>query len=348
MRYKESKSASAEILRMIIPEMARHDASYHPVNYAIWYENIAGINPALKQAMEEQLALGNKFNDDALTTLFQKHIQERDEIHNKQIQEALQRLIGEVKVLVQDSSSQADQYTGSLEKFQTQLDGAADQEVLKNVVQSLLQETRMMRMRMSELREQLTERANEVNSLRGALNQALGEAMIDPLTGLLNRRGFNQVVEAQAVPNTHTASAPPCLILADIDHFKKINDTYGHLFGDKVICGLGEVLCAGVQQWGTVARFGGEEFAILLNPTQTAKACAVAENLRANIEKTPFRRNERELVQVTISMGVADYFADESVEQWINRADMALYASKRSGRNKVTLFREDLNAQARQ
>ncbi len=343
MRYQETREASAELLRLIIPEIARHDLSYNPINYAIFYETLADINPALRKALDEAMAQGQPLNGERIDSLFQQYIGGRNDALDSRFHDELKRLFDELAGLTQDIAGRAGKYGDRLELCQHEITGEMDPVVLGRRIETLLNETRAIRSSMSEMQKQLRDQAAEVETLRRSLAQALGEAMTDPLTGLLNRRGFDQTLAYTLAKAAEPADQTLCLILVDIDHFKKINDSHGHLFGDHVLRGLAKVLDSGVRQRGTVSRWGGEEFAILLEEIPVAKAHAVAETLRAAMAKINFRKSkDQENLVVTISLGMAAYRKDESMDNWIRRADLALYASKLNGRNRVTQYDETL------
>ena len=134
--------------------------------------------------------------------------------------------------------------------------------------------------------------------------------------------------------------ASPCLLMLDIDHFKKINDSFGHLLGDKVIKMVARTLKNQIKGKDIAARYGGEEFSVLLPETELKNAWTVAENIRRMIESMSIKRahDKQEVCRMTISIGVARYQSDESVTDFIGRADNALYHSKNTGRNRVTVF----------
>ncbi len=127
--------------------------------------------------------------------------------------------------------------------------------------------------------------------------------------------------------------------MVDIDFFKRVNDTYGHVVGDHVIRFIGASLNKQTKGKDTAARFGGEEFAVLLPETTMDGAHSVAENIRKSIEKAKLvnKANDQPIGQVTVSIGVARYRTNESIESFVSRADEALYKSKQEGRNRVTL-----------
>ena len=163
------------------------------------------------------------------------------------------------------------------------------------------------------------------------------EAQSDALTGLGNRRSFDKALEV-CIGNV-ADTKPLSLMIADIDHFKQINDTFGHVFGDAVLRGIAQVLKANIKGQDAAARYGGEEFVILLPDTPIVGAHAVAEKIRSTIANGRIRRTNGEAAVggITISLGVATYCAGETAGEFISRADKALYLSKTDGRNRVTL-----------
>ena len=157
----------------------------------------------------------------------------------------------------------------------------------------------------------------------------------DPMTGASNRRHFMPLLR-QEINRGHRFNHCVSLLMLDIDHFKKINDTYGHPTGDLVICTLADICRKESRQIDVVSRLGGEEFAILLPETGIQKALAVAERVRAAVENTPIKSLGNIEFSFTVSIGVAEQPQDEkSEEKLIGMADAALYQAKTSGRNRV-------------
>jgi diguanylate cyclase (GGDEF)-like protein len=162
-------------------------------------------------------------------------------------------------------------------------------------------------------------------------------AATDALTALPNRRYFIEAanLEVERVRRFGTAAA---VVMIDLDNFKVVNDTYGHAVGDEVIRSLSRVCKRNLRKIDTLARMGGEEFVIMLPGTDESAARGVAEKLRQMVVKTPIRSGRTEL-RMTASFGVAEVFvADKSIDECVARADLALYAAKRSGRNRVANF----------
>lgn len=165
------------------------------------------------------------------------------------------------------------------------------------------------------------------------------QATHDPLTGLLNRGALSlhlEKLQAWRREEQSSGSLPPCAVLMmDIDHFKKINDTHGHSVGDLILAEFARVLLAQTRNDDCVARYGGEEFVILLLNTPGDRAAEVAERIRRAVETHHFPDHNHLRVPVTASIGVASLQGDEAPEQALERADAALYGAKEAGRNRV-------------
>lgn len=162
-------------------------------------------------------------------------------------------------------------------------------------------------------------------------NQVLQkETLTDPLTGVGNRRRINQIIESEIGRYYRHSMVPFSVLLLDIDFFKKINDAHGHLVGDQVLKGLCKKILAMLRVSDEIARWGGEEFAVLLPTANKEHATTLAERIRADIAKTDF-----DGMRVTVSIGVAEYVRGESLEELLGRVDQALYTAKQGGRNKV-------------
>ena len=155
-------------------------------------------------------------------------------------------------------------------------------------------------------------------------------AIIDPLTGVYNRRHMEDSLQS-AIERTKRGYGKTSLIALDIDHFKKVNDTLGHDIGDKVICEIVDTVKSRLRKLDYIFRSGGEEFTIILSNTPLTNALAIAEDLRQRVADAKILESRR----VTISLGVAQYEPGETRESWCKRADTHLYEAKQDGRNLV-------------
>ena len=184
----------------------------------------------------------------------------------------------------------------------------------------------------------LADRLAQVESLNHELQLQLqarsSESQTDGLTGLANRRSFDYEFNKRCQTARHSR-CPLILVLLDVDHFKAVNDTRGHHVGDAVLRGLAGVLRDNLPPGVLLARFGGEEFALILSGLSIDDAIEVVEQLRLSVRHTQFR-HEGQRLSVTISCGLADLGAQDYCEHVIQRADAALYASKQAGRNRTS------------
>lgn len=189
--------------------------------------------------------------------------------------------------------------------------------------------------RLKSLSERVAHMEQEAMGFREHLEEQRQKALIDPLTGLPNRAAWSERLEheiQQWQQHRNTLS----LAMLDLDHFKRINDSYGHLAGDKVLKIIATVLRKRLRGSDFIARFGGEEFVLLLPATPPAVGAKLLETLRAAIEACPFHfKGER--VTITISMGLASFRVGEHSDLVLKRADQALYRAKNAGRNRVEL-----------
>jgi diguanylate cyclase (GGDEF)-like protein len=183
----------------------------------------------------------------------------------------------------------------------------------------------------------VTDNAIHKKDLERANSELAILSQTDGLTKLYNRTHWEHCLQAEFKRWLRSQHAS-CLVMIDIDHFKKINDGYGHMAGDQVIKHLSTVIKAHVRETDISGRYGGEEFSILLADTSLENANVFAERLRKEIENAKVKYNDIELAY-TISLGVAEINASmQSYEAWIECSDAALYKSKEAGRNKITLF----------
>jgi diguanylate cyclase (GGDEF)-like protein len=163
-------------------------------------------------------------------------------------------------------------------------------------------------------------------------------ANVDGLTGLFNRRWMNEYFQRQ-IGRALNDNKPMALILADLDHFKTINDKHGHIVGDEVLFAVATVLTQQIRPTDLLARFGGEEFAFILPETSTEEAHQIAERIRAAIETTRlgFDKEVKDEIHVTLSLGVTNLLLGDDINTLLSRADQALYQAKEGGRNRVAI-----------
>ncbi len=338
MRYTENKDKSAELLRLVLAHMGRHPAALNPITFTLWYEHVAGINPKLNAALQQLEVEQTVLDDETVLRLYNQCVAPADGAALERIGSDLQRLMAGVVQTATNTGQHAGAFGDQLDHLTATLVGQ-DATRLAPQLQDVLNGVVKMRGSVDVLQQEFSAAKGEINRLRQDLDRARSEAYVDPLTGVLNRRGFDkrlqQMVAQLATPDSHG-----CLVMLDIDHFKNVNDTHGHLLGDKVLQAVGEVLRSTVTDPAHVAaRFGGEEFAIVMPEATVVQAAALAEAVRVRTRAMRIRQRgaAEVLLTITLSGGVTELRPGDDEHTLIARADAALYRAKRDGRDRVAV-----------
>lgn len=248
--------------------------------------------------------------------------------------------------LVHSQMAAGDRFTNSLAEANLklpQMSGNADQ--VRTLVKLLIAENAKMQQEQLLLKQQLELSQTQIEALRFNLAEAEEVSLKDPLTGVSNRRALDLNLQ-QSMAEATTLKRPLCLLMCDLDHFKKLNDTYGHPVGDEILKVFSSILTENVRQGDTVARYGGEEFAIVLTRCDTSTAARIAERMRLDISarKLALNRNGQIISNITASFGVAQFLAGDTPETLMKRADAKLYEAKNSGRNRIVVDKSALAA----
>ena len=340
-RYAQSKERSAELLRLALMRMSAHAAALNPTTFTVWYEHLSGMNAELSGAFERAERDDPTLDDGTIRRLYEEHVLGARERATAKVGGGLELLIKQIGDAAARTGDDAGQYGQSLATLAQALrpEGLA---AIPDQLADVHARTARMSQSLDALQQQLVQSHAEVGRLRNELQSLRSEAMTCPLTGVLNRKGFDErLAEMLAAPTSR--GHDHALVMLDIDHFKKVNDTHGHVLGDRVLEAMGRLLREGVTDAAaSVARYGGEEFAILLPGSGLARAHEVAEQVRGAISRIKLRQRKTdvEVLRVTASAGVALARPMDSATQLIQRADAALYAAKQSGRDR-TVIAED-------
>ncbi len=237
-----------------------------------------------------------------------------------------------LQALADDVSSSVGQHATQLEKATQTLTGESGRtdealaELVVDVIDDIVRANHNLKSKLESAESKLQEQAVEIEA-------HISRSLTDTLTGLPNRREFNDRL-AERMSAWNRRKEVFTLMLLDVDHFKRLNDQYGHVVGDRVLAGIGKALRASVRREDAVARYGGEEFAVLLPNTTLEQAARAAHNVREAIARVTVDHNGRQ-ISVTASGGLAMIQSKEESESLIQRADAALYAAKAAGRNRM-------------
>lgn len=340
--YKQTREESAAILKLVIAEMGRHDAPFNPAAFSVWYEHFAGINPGLSQAVEICRQSSPRLTGETIDELYRTHVADPNAEAAKAASGQFDQVMTAVAQQAESTGRDAKAYGNQLAGLSQALQGG-EAGVGEGTIAPRLSEvasgTERMQTSVAALARAVDDGKAEIERLHLALDRSRTEAITDPLSQLLNRKGFDDALRRVLAQPARSGRAH-CLVMLDIDHFKRINDTYGHPVGDTVIQALGQVLKRLTSGPGlSVARVGGEEFAVLLADSTVALATQLAQAVQALVRSTSIRKRgaQETIASVTISAGVAALGPGADGAALIAAADQALYTSKQNGRDRVTV-----------
>jgi diguanylate cyclase len=333
--YLERSETASDFAKQAFDLMQRHGVAPHPRNFEIWYNYISGAVPGLVRAVDAVIADGGTFSKERLDALHKEFFPDPSE--DSRLADAAARIegeIGKVMTAFDEAGGNARAFGQALGGFAHALQG--DESEVKAAIEKIVDATKDMRHQVQALEGRLDRSLGEIGQLKTDLDAMREEAFTDSLTRIPNRKKFDlelQRLAAEAAADGRELS----LLMLDIDHFKRFNDTFGHPIGDQVLRLLAATLKENVKGRDTPARYGGEEFSVILPDTRLADALVVAENIRRAIgsKKVVNKQTGEDLGRITVSIGVGRMIAGEPPENLVGRADEALYAAKRGGRNRV-------------
>jgi diguanylate cyclase len=315
--------------------MGERDIVATPENFELFYAYASGENPGITQVMGALIAARKPFTPDVLADLRMRCLSgARAAATMESLGGDMGAVIGEVLGKLEASTRETSDYKNTLSAATGQLGSERSPADLRKLVDGLIAATHAMEQRAKNLEGELQASSQQVNELRDRLDDVRKESLTDPLTQIANRKAFDDAVQAAQMA---ADNEDVCLLLCDIDLFKKFNDTWGHQTGDQVLRLVAACLSENVKGRDTAARYGGEEFAVVLRGTSLEAATRVAEQIRASVEtKKLVKKSTGEILgTITISIGVAHFSKGEAAEAVIRRADACLYGAKHHGRNLV-------------
>jgi diguanylate cyclase len=329
---------SYSLARRVVDEMESAGVWPTPVNFELWLYYLSEPDGALGREIQRLLETREPFSEATADMLAAEYLP-RGRL-TEEIRDAgrvLDRELTSVAAAISDAHSSNIAYGATLAEASANIETADDPEQLKVLVNGLTTATHQVQAENASLEKRLENSTREVARLREHLEQVRMDAMTDALTNLANRKAFDQRLE-DATIQAEATNTPLALAIIDIDHFKRFNDTWGHQTGDQVLRYVASVMARVSPQPRLAARYGGEEFAMIFPAEKTEAVHAALECIRKEIRSRSLRRRSTndDLGAVTISIGFAERFSNESASSLLERADAALYASKRSGRDKTT------------
>lgn len=307
-----------------------------PQNFDLWFTHVSGANPELSQQIAA-VAGGQPVTPAALQDLHARFGAAKTDVDAiVERAEAIQRGAQSMITLVAGNIEHLHHYGNTLSHWSARLNEDRTLENLLQAVTILSAETAKASERNRALEQQLAAATARIARLKDGMEELRREATTDTLTGLVNRKAFSTRLR-RALADARTDGFGVSVLMIDVDYFKRVNDTYGHAAGDLVLRLIGRLLGESVKGRDTAARFGGEEFAVLLVRADLKGATTVANQIRVAVEsKQLFRKRvSDEAVRITVSVGVAQFRPNETAAALLERADAALYQAKSLGRNQV-------------
>ena len=327
--------AAYELAKSALQEMEAAGVWPTPLNFEIWLHSLSSPDSGLAIELRRILSNGPLTEDESerLAAEYLPRARLSDEIRDAGAQ--LSKELSSVAGAIAEAQRNQATYGETLAVADQNLTSGGD---IQKTIQDLAAATRKVSAENAALEQRLSESTREVGKLREHLEQVRREAMTDALTKLANRKAFDDELARQCAFAAERHQ-PLALAVLDIDHFKRFNDTWGHQTGDQVIRYVASVLSRLAVPPRVAARYGGEEFALIF-PAESASAVQHAlDQTRKEIASRSLKRRStnEDLGAVTISIGLAEWRIGETPACLLERADAALYASKRSGRNRLTL-----------
>ncbi len=316
--------------------MAECGVPTNPQNFEVWFHYAAGSNPDLKKALEEIKGNGSEIDPAVIDEIREEFFGDKNtkdavlDISSKMSGE-LNRVLEIIQATGEDTTQFGNTLAGAADVL-----GKSDTGDVRQMVEELVTATKKMEARSQALEQELQKSTAEVNQLKENLETVTHEALTDELTNLANRKSFDKELR-DAARNAANSDEPLCLIMSDIDHFKKFNDTWGHQTGDQVLRLVAHCLKTSVTEGQMPARYGGEEFGVILPNVSLEQASEVAEKIRSTVQskKVVKKTTGESLGTITLSLGISQMKKDDTLDSLIKRADACLYAAKHSGRNCV-------------
>lgn len=336
MSYTEERNKAGEYLRLALGLITKYNLPVDPVNYTVWYEYVSGKNAKLKKALDLSIAQEKPISNQLVEAVYQKYVADGDRL-------VVSKLLTKISLMLKDITSHVTDTQGDLAGHGQNLEGLAARTVdvndfneMKDIVDQMLIETKELLKSGKRLQNRMKISSEDLKQLQQDLEKSQQESQTDTLTSLINRRGLDKQLELERIRARQNNSSFS-IIMVDIDHFKIVNDTHGHLVGDSLLKSIAQLLKTHLRKNDVAARYGGEEFLILLTETGIDGAMAVGEKIRKALYAKEWKVKDTGLSmgKITVSMGVALYRLNEPEKDLIKRADDALYMAKKKGRNQI-------------
>ena len=308
-----------------------------PRSFSVWYEYHQGSNPDLRRLIDILLSNRKTVGTDDVARLYDRFIANPGDHQDlRATAERMQDTLCQVLALVREAGVDASRFGTAIRTVSGRF---ADSECsIGTLVQCLISEARDVAARAGRIEGALTRNGEMIRTMQHSLSDAREAAITDALTGLANRRHLDETMRVLTGVAMNDGG-PVSLLIFDIDHFKRVNDRWGHPVGDLVIQLAAATIRADLRDTDLAARYGGEEFAVLLPGVAIDEATTIGERIRKAFatHKMVLRESREAVGMLTVSVGAAGYEPGEPLAEWVRRADAALYEAKAAGRNRLVV-----------
>ncbi|MEM7069161.1 MAG: GGDEF domain-containing protein [Pseudomonadota bacterium] len=328
----------SSLAQKVLTLAEEHTNPPYPKSYEVLYTYFSGHNSNLRKLADEIIAEKGSLTREDLERIYSETLDSPGKFHDVQLDtgKKLNSELDEISTLVEKYMTANTEYSSCLNESVRDLSSVESAGDLKGMIANLIRENENMRDQTLELSKSLENSKGQIYDLKMCLTAAIEDSMKDPLTDIGNRRWLERSL-SKVLETSDFNIEKYCLVLIDLDHFKKINDTFGHLVGDKVLRYFGSILNKSIKGQNICARYGGEEFAILLSGYELDKAVGFMNEIRKKLEGSNLvlSNTKKSIGTVTASFGVTTVKNGDTMEELLDRADELLYSAKSAGRNQV-------------
>lgn len=327
---------SLKNLKKVIPLMGKYSVPVTPINYAVWYTYVTESNSEVTKRLNKAINESKLIAQTETQNIYNDCIEQKHTIDSEKVRRHLEAMLLEIASNFEDTINNTQDFSKiideHLNRFERQGDPNLTMKEAMLLIQKLITGSDLIKKTTKTFITQLEKTRQQITTLQNELHKARSEAIHDALTGLFNRRAFE--LESAEL---NEQKMPYSIVMFDIDHFKNVNDSYGHSFGDLVVKAVAQTALKTFPKSCHVYRLGGDEFVVILKNTTTGPAVRLANSCRQNTMRINIRtiHNNEVVSSIRTSFGVAQWNGRTSFAETLERADQMLYKAKAQGRNRV-------------
>lgn len=327
---------SLKNLKKVIPLMGKYSVPVTPINYAVWYTYVTESNNEVTKRLNKAINESKLIAQTETQNIYNDCIEQKHTIDSEKVRRHLEAMLLEIASNFEDTINNTQDFSKiideHLNRFERQGDPNLTMKEAMLLIQKLITGSDLIKKTTKTFITQLEKTRQQITTLQNELHKARSEAIHDALTGLFNRRAFE--LESAEL---NEQKMPYSIVMFDIDHFKNVNDSYGHSFGDLVVKAVAQTALKTFPKSCHVYRLGGDEFVVILKNTTIGPAVRLANSCRQNTMRINIRtiHNNEVVSSIRTSFGIAQWNGRTSFAETLERADQMLYKAKAQGRNRV-------------